>query len=230
MRRATWILSVLIGCGLGATHAIAADLATQLDQLGFVPGKSSSMCIEPSYVVERSGDRLSVRRATSADERFSIDRPSVTFVGKRFRYESEDRGEFGGKLDLVASDGTRRKILAGNVRSLLPVEGDLYVFEGLNHLDPTGSVHVIRKFDVEPRIERVTLLTDTPVFVTLRQRPPGQHWFWIVGTNSLTELVDEWGILKIHPFGDIFVSDFATLVDRGAMSSLVPAAGSSRFS
>lgn len=217
--RVAGLLPTLL-CALATATASAADLRTALLKLDFVPGGQDQRCIAPVYKAEIVAGRLSIRAMTDQEAQAApTNLTRRSFEGRKLRYQAEDNGEWGGKLEMVRPTGERRTILEDNVQSMLKVGDDLYVFAGLAHLSmDTGTVYAVRQFDVEPKLERVTLLADTPVYATLVLRPREWRWFWIVGRSSLTELNEDLSVLKVHPFGNVDVLDFggfAEVQERG---------------
>ena len=52
--------------------------------------------------------------------------------GKRFTYEADNRGEWGGDLNVREGGSPKRSVVRGNTRDLITLSDDLYVFTGLS--------------------------------------------------------------------------------------------------
>jgi len=102
--------------------------------------------------------------------------------GKRFRYEADNRGEWGGQLNVYGS-GPKRAIVGGNVVDLIAIEDDLYVFTGLDHLLSTGGVDVIESYDSNPASRHLTETPEAPSVVVLDRNWGG---FLIVSSLSVS--------------------------------------------
>lgn len=132
-----------------------------------------------SWLVKVNEGNLIVEKSSRINPGIPADNLSVA-AGER-RYIGEDKGEFGGGLYEV-ENGTKSRILDGNITSIIEKDTQLYVFEGLVHLmNWGGSIHVVNNPSSKPVVEMVTLLYDAPEVVKLTDN--GE--FLIVGHESL---------------------------------------------
>ena len=87
-------------------------------------------------------------------------------------YIGTNKGEWGGKLEAVV-DGKREELMEGNIVHLLPLDGKLYVIEGLAHLSmASGSISVIENIEKPSKPKLITKLPDAPDLVYLDTARP----------------------------------------------------------
>lgn len=143
---------------------------------------------EPWYVSLEAG-RLVLRREGEPPNR-------LTHETAGLRYVATNNGEWGGSLAVIRN-GESRELMAGNIIHLQPLQGALYVIEGLAHLGlRTGSVWVIPDLQNPTVAEKVTLLPDTPQLAWLDAPEQGTARIVIVGLRGVMAL-NEYGQLEI---------------------------------
>jgi hypothetical protein len=124
---------------------------------------------------ERKPELVTTSCATTGNGRKS-------FRGSRFNYIADNRGEWGGELNMRDGDEALRPIVPGNVRDLIPVEDDLYVFTGLSHIGVDyGALHVIENFDTEPKGRLLTQLPESSDVVVF-----DRNWGGFLVVSSLS--------------------------------------------
>lgn len=129
-------------------------------------------------------DDLVVRDATPEEE----GPVAHIFEENEIKYLGIDHGEFGGGLYVIVNGGERELLMNGNIRALIPLNGNLYVIEGLAHMGSDGgSVSVILDYNHPSKPERITLLPSAPQAVYFEDRE--FPIFIIAGSNSLIELI-----------------------------------------
>lgn len=170
-----------------AASSIKADaLRDKLQSLGFIethpPAQDTqeweNARAQRAFIVSNENG-ISTRLA----ERSDLTRPKITFKSGEIEYIGTDRGEFGGQLYAKEWISTE-PLLSGNIKSLIPIENDLYVFEGMTHMiTDEGSVHVIRDYHEPSTPERITLLPTAPAAV-LSDTLHNKRVIVIVGQNS----------------------------------------------
>lgn len=112
-------------------------------------------------------------------------------------YVGIDNGEWGGKLEVV-KNGVASDLMRGNIVHLSPIEGGLYIFEGLAHLSMRqGSVHFIPDIKSPTPPELIVTLPDAPELVYLDSARPEYLRFLIVGSMSVMSLDHEINYLDI---------------------------------
>jgi len=88
--------------------------------------------------------------------------------GKRFTYEADNRGEWGGDLNVREGGGPKRSLVRGNTQDLITLSDDLYVFTGLDHLGLSyGAVDIVENYDSNPNSRPLTVLPEAPAVVAL---------------------------------------------------------------
>jgi len=220
MKPITALMALLL-TGMAASGASNSDFEIDLLRSGFVRGVQDHKCWNDFYVAEIVDGNLKAR-SVGADIGQSRITGEVRFSGKSVQYEARNDGEFGGKLEAVLKSGERRFMLKGNTQSFVPFEKDLYVFQGLSHLSmSTGSVSVIKDYDgrPQPQDEPITFLPDTPVHAALASKHRGLHWFWVVGTHSLVQVITDWHLLQVVSWEEFSVREVASFAedDRGVV-------------
>lgn len=171
----------------------ADDLSQQLLKIGFVEADVPSIGSDrwhaanesfPSFFVE-VGNQLTIRRSTSEEE----DRQQIIFEGDSVKYIGVDHGEWGGGLYLNEWSENGEPLLEGNIKSLVPIDKDLYVIEGLAHLTMSeGSVYVIRDYAHPKEPELFVELPDAPAATYVDYGENGLAQIIIVGAQSLMKL------------------------------------------
>ena len=137
------------------------------------------------------------------------------FSGKRFSFESEDRGEWGGELKVREGNLPPKILLKGNVIDLVPLDKRLYVFIGSDHLSAGyGAVHVIENYDSRPEIHFVSQLPGTPAVARL---DPQWGGFVIISRQSISVLLPGSNTLKI------LMANHAPLAGANSFLSFGPA-------
>lgn len=179
------LLLPLIGCADG--------LSQQLREMGFVEADVPKTGSDrwhaanssfPSYFVEVD-DRLTIRVSTPEEE----DRQQTIFEDDSVKYIGVDHGEWGGGLYLNEWKEDGKPLLEGNIKSLVAIDGDLYVIEGLAHLAMSeGSVYVIRDYAHPKEPELLVELPDAPAATYVDYGEDGLARITIVGAQSLMEL------------------------------------------
>ena len=103
-------------------------------------------------------------------------------------YIGTNKGEWGGKLEAVVA-GKRRELMEGNIVHLLPLDGKLYVIEGLAHLSmASGSISVIENIENPSKPKLITKLPDAPDLVYLDKTRSDFQRIIIVGSKSKISL------------------------------------------
>lgn len=130
--------------------------------------------------------RIASGRLSFSDDWQKTNQTSLKFDD--VEYIGTNNGEWGGKLEAVIA-GERKELMKGNIVHLLPLEGKLYIIEGLAHLSmASGSVSVIEdiKNPSEPKL--ITKLPDAPDLVYLDKTRPDYQRIIIVGSKSVISL------------------------------------------
>lgn len=151
------------------------------------------------YVVEMNPD-LVVRKAESKDRDIR-----TVFERDGLRYTGVNKGEWGGCLFVSDSVSDSTNLMDGNIRALVPVEEDLYIFEGLYHMGTNrGGVWIIRDCGTPSKPERITLLPGAPVAVTMPQLS-SKPQFLIVGSDyaALLDGEEDLQIIAYDTFWDL---------------------------
>jgi len=103
-------------------------------------------------------------------------------------YIGSNNGEWGGKLEVIIG-GESKELMKGNIVHLLPLEGKLYVIEGLAHLSMvSGSISVIEDITKPSSPKLITKLPDAPDLVYLDKTRPDYQRIIIVGSKSIISL------------------------------------------
>jgi len=103
-------------------------------------------------------------------------------------YLGTNNGEWGGKLEAIIN-GERKELMKGNIVHLLPMEGKLYIIEGLAHLSmASGSISVIENINSPSSPKLITKLPDAPKLVYLDKTRPDYQRIIIVGSKSIISL------------------------------------------
>jgi hypothetical protein len=103
-------------------------------------------------------------------------------------YVGTNNGEWGGKLEVVIA-GERKMLMKGNIVHLLPLDGKLYVIEGLAHLSmASGSVSVIEDIEKPSQPKLITKLPDAPELVYLDNTRSNYLLIVIVGSKSIMSI------------------------------------------
>lgn len=165
-------------------QAGAARVEAALRAQGLTPGKQAPPDEYGEWGIEVQG--------TPQDPRF-VERNCVppapvspSFAGKRFSYESRNRGEWGGQLILRDRGARPRALLDENIFALIPSGSALYVFSGLDHGMDEGGVHVVESFDSRPRFRSISKLPGTPLAIGRTDDHVGG--FLVVTRYSLTRV------------------------------------------
>ncbi len=178
---------------------------------GLVPRSRLSRNPEKSSIVVRGTERKPEFVVSSC----GAETPEPTTLrGKRFTYEADNRGEFGGELNVREGGGAARPIVRGNVHALRAIENDLYVFTGLDHLGmSSGSVDLIEDYDSHPRSRHLTDLPEAPQLVVQDRNWDG---FLVVSTLSIS-------VIQRHGNLDIIMARHAYLPRPNSVLSVGPA-------
>lgn len=103
-------------------------------------------------------------------------------------YFTINKGEWGGMLEAVIG-GERKELMKGNIVHLLPLDGKLYIIEGLAHLSmASGSVSVIEDIMNPSQPKLITKLPDAPALVYLDETRQDYLRIIIVGSKSVMSL------------------------------------------
>ncbi|GAB5560492.1 MAG: hypothetical protein SynsKO_21390 [Synoicihabitans sp.] len=177
----------------------ADTLGEKMQSLGFIenapPAKDTPewkiLSGQRAFIVSTKNG-ISIRLA----ERSDLSRPETKFNTGKIEYIGTDHGEFGGQLftkDWISTE----PLLSGNVKSMIPVGHDLYVFTGMTHMIfDRGSVHVVRNYHKPSTPGRITLLPSAPAAVMLDE-DQYKPVFVIVGQNSFMILEPDDGLQVI---------------------------------
>ena len=131
------------------------------------------------------GNGLSPRSRPASNEKYSIairgteqkpelltgncsSRPAGrrSIQGKRFTYEADNRGEWGGDLNVREGSSPKRSVVRGNTQDLITLSDDLYVFTGLEHLEMSyGAVDIVENYDSNPNSRHLTVLPEAPAVI-----------------------------------------------------------------
>lgn len=121
-----------------------------------------------------------------SDERQNTNQKTIKIAG--IEYIGTDNGEWGGNLEVVI-DGHRKELMQGNIVHLLPMEGKLYIIQGLAHLGmASGSISVVEDIKNPSTPTLITKLPDAPMLVYLDNTRPEYQRVIIVGSKSVMEL------------------------------------------
>ena len=139
----------------------------------------------------------------------------LTFKTKNITYQGTNRGEWGGKLTAIFSDGKEKELINDNIVSIIryppkhltttdensssedgkPV---LYVFTGLAHLNlSSGAIYVIHGYENNPSVKRLTLLPDAPYVVITDKNYRGNTHFFIIGPETVTSYAPAQDRIKV---------------------------------
>lgn len=103
-------------------------------------------------------------------------------------YVGTNKGEWGGKLEAIIDD-ERKELMKGNIVHLLPIEGKLYIIEGLAHMSmASGSISVIEDINSPSPPKLITKLPDAPELVYLDKSRSDYQRIIIVGSKSIISL------------------------------------------
>ena len=184
---------------------------------------------------------LSVRSRPSWDEKFAFEvrgteqKPELVTAscpsrqegrtaiqGIRFSYEADNRGEFGGDLNVRDGKGPARSIVGGNVHTLIPFGKDLYVFTGLDHLGLSyGDLDIVENFDSAPKARHLTATPEAPQVVALDSSWGG---FLIVSSLSVS-VVTLGGSLHVIMARHAFLPSPNSVLSMGEADILVGVCG-----
>lgn len=103
-------------------------------------------------------------------------------------YIGSNDGEWGGALSVIVN-GKKKELMKGNIIHLLPLDGKLYVIEGVAHLGMAGgSISVIDDISNPSVPKLITRLPDAPKLVYLDSTRSDFQRIVIVGSKSIMSL------------------------------------------
>jgi len=148
-----------------------------------------------AFIVEMDED-LNVRLPKNGELYSS----KVTFDTGGVKYLGIDNGEFGGGLYIDSLEKDKKPLFKGNINSLIPIDDDLYIIEGLAHMGFNGgSIYAIRNYKKPSKPERITLLPNAPAVVMLdKVYANEQTGFVIVGHDNFMILLPDRELIVLH--------------------------------
>lgn len=134
-----------------------------------------------NYYVSTSNSELIISKKPTTTNNISLKIDNI-------EYQGTNKGEWGGNLQ-VSINGETHELMKGNIVSLLPLDGKLYIIEGLAHLSYSGgSVSVIEDIKSPEKPTLITKLPDAPRLVYLDATRPDYKRIVMVGFNSVISL------------------------------------------
>ena len=111
---------------------------------------------------------------------------------------SVNKGEWGGHLSVVGSDGNEHILIRDNIVQLVQEQDELFVFTGLAHMGSAqGAIYKITGNREDVSAEKVTLLPGAPQVVTVERNERGYLTFLIVTNDGLLSFNPKSGEMKI---------------------------------
>lgn len=201
------IVRMLMGLLLFASSScFSAEIEEALSRAGLVesemPSGNAWLAANRSlvdYVIATDAGQLTIKEVKN------FRRPQetkVTFNGKLLI--GANRGEWGGKLSVVDSDGTTYILVRDNIVQLIQEKDELFVFTGLAHLGSAqGAIYKLTGNKEDVNAEKVTLLPGAPAVVVIERNDRGYFAFLIVtndGLVSFSPKSSEMRVLAIDQF------------------------------
>jgi hypothetical protein len=138
----------------------------------------------------------------------------VSFDAGTVKYIGINNGEWGGGLYLNKYNRDEEPFFSANIRALVPIKNDLYIFSGLAHMGSSGgAIHVIRNYIEPSKPIQVTLLADAPSVMLAGKAWRGSDTIMIVGHSSLMEFTPDTN-LKIIVFNAFWSSLYPTSIAK----------------
>ncbi|WP_090178782.1 MULTISPECIES: hypothetical protein [unclassified Duganella] len=165
------------------------------------------------YVVAKNAGQLTIK------EEKNLHRPQetkITFNGKSLI--GTNKGEWGGNLSVVDSDGTAHLLIRDNIVQLIQEKDELFVFTGLAHLaSARGAIYKVTGNKEDVNAEKVTLLPGAPEAVAIERNDREYFAFLIVTDNGLISFSPkflEMKVLAIDQFWHGLYPNSAYLLDN----------------
>jgi len=141
------LLSMLAATSTGAAERRQVNVEKVLRESGL--SRRADLTLDAKFAIKVGGTEQKPEFVNASCH--SGQSRDLSIKGKRFSYAADNRGEWGGALNVRENGGLPRPIVPGNVQALFPIKDDLYVFTGLSHIGADyGALHVIEKFDSQP--------------------------------------------------------------------------------
>lgn len=158
------------------------------------------------YVVANEAGQITIREVT--DLRVPRDN-KVTFNGKLLI--GSNKGEWGGNLSVVGSDGTAHMLIRDNIVQLIQENGELFVFTGLAHgRSARGAIYKVTRDKEEVNAEKVTLLPGAPQVVAVERNDSGYFAFLIVTNDGLVSFSPEYLRMRVLAIDQFWNSLYPT--------------------
>ena len=201
------VITFLIFLSFSSNSIFADPLAKRMNEIGFVEAKPPKIGSKEFFKLNY-GEAFIVELNEELNEELNVRSPKkgeiysskVVFDTGGIKYLGIDKGEFGGGLYIDSFNKEKKPFFSGNINSLVPIDDDLYIIEGLAHMGFNGgSIHAIRNYKKLSKPERITLLPSAPSVVMLdKVYANKQTGIVIVGHDSFMILLPDRELIVLH--------------------------------
>ena len=135
--------------------------------------------VDKSYLVSIEKDNLIIKKD---NEKY---KNTHQYKSKNYTFIGSDKGEWGGKLEVVDKKGKSKILLYDNIIEMIFHNKSLYVFTGLAHMGMNhGAIYKVNSLNHSPTLERLTLLAGQPSAI-FKKKNKSKASFLIVTADGL---------------------------------------------